>query len=164
MWVCACYEHCHMTDSWVNWRCAPYWAGRKLRSSPSENEQYFCWEWRDVDIIAEPPHRYSHLHSPRPQHELCVSLSQLPPPNAVVWASQPTKDVFIALTWKIIFSLLYRSLKGPEPDKENSNKSEILTANSTPKKIVCTSIDMHMLAVVVFHGWSMGLSFCPEIV
>lgn len=44
------------------------------------------------------PRRYNHLHSPRPHHELCISLSQLPPPNAAAWASQPTKDVFIALT------------------------------------------------------------------
>lgn len=65
---------------------------------------------------------------------------ELPPPNAAAWASQPTKDVFIELTWKKIFSLLYRSMKGPVPDKVNSNKSAMLTLNQS-KKIFCLKTD-----------------------
>lgn len=105
------------------------------------------------------PHRYSNLHSPRPHHELCVSLSQLPPPNAVVWASQPTKDVFIALTWKKIFSLLYRSMKELAPDKAKLKQIKDINTESNPK-IFCnqTGIQTFTLAVVVFRGWSMGLS------
>lgn len=157
MWVCAHYDHSHMTDSWVNWRCASYWADGKPRRR-SENEQCFCWEWKDVDITEEPPIATA-ISTPQDLIMNCVSLSQLPPPNAVVWASQPTKDVFIALTWKKIFSLLYRSMKEPAPDKAKLKQIKDINTESNPK-IFCnqTGIQTFTLAVVVFRGWSMGLS------